>query len=786
MRDKIEQVKQKRKNDFLPKIESRIKTLTDLSAAVGQLDELLRLVKIQAEQKHGEYYQMTLKDPTLEIKLEQLSTAGVLDGIARNLEELERLRSRFSRGSISLQIFGMAGSGKSTYIQSVTGLPNEVVLAADGNHCTGASSFIYNSDHFEAKIYFYTSTEILHIFNENLKAIQRECNLPERQLSDFGQIRDFKFGDYGLPEGINMKECLLKYVRNFDLIRNLIAGNDRNGAPLPNRHTDPTGRNYIVIYDKAEVQQWVAQHNGKDPSTPDYRTYTNYLAVNHVDIYNPFVYADAGDIVLMDTVGLGDSTSDIATKSQLYQAIADNSDAVVMLYKPEGTWRTAFDGVSNHLFSLRYVNPMLRGEERLSLNELYFVINKKTTDDDAFKKMLGQIMKRYKELGHDENVLVTKAIDKADVEENALVPILKQLINNLAKIDSRKVEKVNKLGADLYILVKDLADKVSTIVSESMKGSFHNGGLFDTLYNDAVMLSRPLAKLNNEYKGSDLKSTEIENEVRGVIRNIRNHRPPVAKVVDRLEGGGAQHHVDNVYNYFADNMRAGVRDEFESLNQSVITRLQDEVKAKVINVIKNEGLLGNLYLETESGETIDADADPMTWFKTLIDTKLGDYELLETAFNDILNYRLNIEGLLEYKVNIALDYLDQTSEKFVSLPGGLAQKSSQEQAEMIVETLGSSIGDIANDLMEGIQELLKIPARSFYSRIRKLRERIFFLEDGTRCLRNFYRDNCQEIWNDKFKEIATQQVATGKWKEIADSLSAFRNKNKFTTSLDNK
>ena len=57
----------------------------------------------------------------MEMRLHQVSTTDVKRLLVETKRELERLKKRFSRKSISVQVFGMAGSGKSTFIQSVTG-----------------------------------------------------------------------------------------------------------------------------------------------------------------------------------------------------------------------------------------------------------------------------------------------------------------------------------------------------------------------------------------------------------------------------------------------------------------------------------------------------------------------------------------------------------------------------------------------------------------------------------------------------------------------------------------
>ena len=172
----IQQIIAKRKEARLPLIEGKIAFMESLLQRVNSLDNLIKEIKSQCEIKKGPYYAILAADPGMELRLQNVSTEDTRAAIAELQKELVRLRTRFSRRNISLQVFGMAGSGKSTFIQSVTGLGNDVVLASEGGHCTGVSSFIYNSDHFEARVYIYTENEMLALFNKNLEALERKFN----------------------------------------------------------------------------------------------------------------------------------------------------------------------------------------------------------------------------------------------------------------------------------------------------------------------------------------------------------------------------------------------------------------------------------------------------------------------------------------------------------------------------------------------------------------------------------------------------------------------------------
>ena len=312
IKQQIQQIISHRKETRLPLIESKMTFIESLLQRVNSLDNLIKEIKSQCEVKKGPYYAILTSDPEMELRLQNVSTEDTRTAIADLQKELMRLKTRFSRKSISLQVFGMAGSGKSTFIQSVTGLDNDVVLASEGGHCTGVSSFIYNSDHFEARVYLYTEKEILDLFNKNLETLEKKFNptITPVLLHNFHEIENFKIENVGLPSTMDGRLSVMKYAENYQLINNLISGLDKDGQQLQGLRQDADGHKYIQISDSTQVQQWVAQHNGHHTSDPNYVAYLNYLAVDRVDIYQKFLCEDAGDIVLMDNVGLGDSSND--------------------------------------------------------------------------------------------------------------------------------------------------------------------------------------------------------------------------------------------------------------------------------------------------------------------------------------------------------------------------------------------------------------------------------------------------------------------------------------------
>jgi hypothetical protein len=172
------------------------------------------------------------------------------------------------------------------------------------------------------------------------------------------------------------------------------------------------------------------------------------------------------------------------------------------------------------------------------------------------------------------------------------------------------------------------------------------------------------------------------------------------------------------------------------------------------------------------------------WMEVLLTEKLGEYPLVAEAVRDITSYRLNIEGLVEFKVDNALACLDYFPQNKRFVMPDFTGLSDDEIVFTIEQSLQNAIPTIADDLMEGIQELLLIPYHSFRARLRKLNDRLVFKKDGQRELRNFYRENAPAIWPEEFKNIANKEYALGQLNDCSAALNSKRSKELFILKLE--
>lgn len=722
-----------------------------LNRLMDEYAVLRKNILSQIKEQKGEYYVMSIEDPTFYDKVDLTDPSSIILQLQQCQKECERLEKRFNRDTINISVVGRARQGKSRLLQSISGLSNNVIPASNGGDCTGAKSIIVNAESKTyAKVIFYNELELIEQIQKYLDAVGIE-----RNISSINQIKSLQQDVYAMSEHLNEKtgkqqsryQHLKKYVEHFDDYACYI-GSTKDDIK------EEDIRTYVAQYD-ADMKP----------------TYT-FLAVKEVAIYTHFPVKDAGKLVLVDTIGLGDTS--LGIREKMIRTLREDSDAAILVRLPSANG----DGI------------------RVEDDELYDLICE-AMGAEALNKWLFFALNVADELGnHNSGVSMEQALrdrklnyafvhkvdcgDAKAVEHDLLLPILEYLITNLSTVDNNLMCTANDLFEETFQIYFDFCAKMQNVLSGGFKKSLDGGGLFDELYEDQLELARQIDELSKKYSGRNLECSKIKEEVMKVIHSIASYCPTAEEIHHRLTAGGPDAYPNNVYNYYADNLRARVRDQFEEINHSTITELQEEFKQEICSILRDEtgGRLQYIPLQAEIAE-----GDSVQWLQALIDEKLNNYPLIAEAFMDICNYRLNIEGLLEYKANRALECLDPSPQNEQYVQPQFQGKSIDEIVETIEQTLMSTIPVVADEMMEGIKELLVIPYNSFNARIRKLKDRIIFKTEGRRELKNFYRENAPAIWQKEFKNIAGKEIALGQLNDYNEKIIAQRNKKLFILTL---
>ncbi len=699
----------------------------------------------------GEYYMMSVENPCFQQALETASPDEVLALAQLSLKEIGQLEKRFSRDSINISVIGRARQGKSRLLQSISGLADEVIPASNGGDCTGAKSIIANSPGATyAKVIFYDEVELIAQIQKYLDVLGIS-----RKVGNLSQV------PYLLPEIERFgSELHLKTGREQSLFGHL-----RKYVEYYAEYCDYVGKE-IEERNIGNIRNYVAQYDVN--IVPTYY----FLAVKEVRIFTEFPYGYAGKIVLVDTIGLGDTS--LGIRDKMIKTLRNDSDAAILVRLPSANG----DGIRVEDDELYDLICEAMGQEALN-RWLFFALNvcDELGNQNAGNAMAEALLRRKLNYAFVKKV---NCGNQEDVEQNLLLPILQYLSENLSEVDNKMMAHANEVFGKCYLSFFSLCNKVDALSNTSFAGTLNSGGLFDELYDDNLKLAARLEELNSKYKVHDAKCPVIEDEIRKTIKTLASLCPEYDDILKELKSGKLSAHANIVYENFADHYRASISDLFEEINKSTIVGLQEGLKNDIIDILRSEdgGKLSMIPVcqEVETSGNVE-------WLEMFISEKLGDYPLVKDAFETILNYRLNIEGLLEYKINSCLECLDpEERQKFAKVDFS-EDETKEEEAERIEQALLSSVNLLASNIIREVQDILEIPYNSFYARIRKFRERIIYSKEGERQLKNMYREYATLIWKEQFSAIAKKQSVMGELDQIQNALQEKRNKNLFTIKI---
>lgn len=783
--EQIEQIIAKRKTTRLPEIKKEIDFLNGVLAKIQNLDSVIDTISYQINTKHGPYYTMLQADPTMETRFMAVSTGEVKHRISKQLDFLENLKKRFDRDAVQIAFIGYERQGKSCFLQSISGLSNKVIPAYSGTSCTGAVSVIHNVDKkFEVHIEFYKLDEFLQIVNEKLQSFFPDARLNIGSINDLRNIDVSGFRCEDDPER-SLEFCKFKeaYIEHIDVYESLI------------------GHEKIVSSDENQIIQHVSQYEEFDAipkkGKPDefsqkkkqdangnevtvwQKNYYKYIAVKSVNIYTRFVDPRIGSskIVLVDTIGMGDASNAERIEDEMFRVLREDCDAAVDVFKPQA---------NGDSFNKQQIEVLKKIGRRLSGREperwIYYVLNRVESGKGYNVEVVPAIKEQVKNSFQTmktkpvADVLDINAVNADEVNQKLISPLLNLITDNLDDIDSNLVSEANKANDGLYQEYKQMADAVAKVVSGSVMAGTSEGKKFDELFKK-LSYSSNLRDLDDYgyAKNKEKPCPEVKERIDEVIESLVDLVPDAEKsILPDVQMGDKS--TNQIFEKHIDAFRNVVFEQFENVNTEVLIPLQEKVKDDIIEILFKQARFGKIPLMSYSVE----DGASQEWLKCLIDEKVDRelYPKLYDMLTFVLDYKLNIEGLIEYNVSKCLNPIDPMSSEFVTMkPSTLPL---EEQADEIWAKIVNRITPIQNELRKWRDDFSLIPSHSFYARVHKFRNKMVFGDEETKVnIREFYRDNRLSIWRDDFAQMTMQEQAFGEWNKVSKSIMDLCVRNSF-------
>lgn len=714
---------------YLDKIISCKSFFENLKVKVEDFEEKRLKLIGQNENKEGEFYSYFTEDPTLIDRIKDASSTDTIKKIDECIKECERLYNRFNRESINISVVGRARMGKSLLLQSISHLPDSVIPASNAGDCTGTTSIICNevgAARAYAKVEYYNAKEMASQVNAYIKAIGLEHSIEKFSeipsllfLADKEKQKELK--SKMTSEKQSLFSHLLKYIEHYEECRVLVE-----------RGSDDI--------DEEDIRKYVAQYDSDGNFT------YNYLAVKEVRIYTEFTYAQAGKIVLVDTIGLGDTSLGIEEK--MLKTLRDNSDAAFLVRLPAKTgdhWAKE----DNKLYDL-IENAM--GKDMLD-KWLYLVFN--TSDVLENANSVASMEQNLENLDlHFADTIKVDCKNPAEVQEKLLLPALEHLAKGLKDVDMELMKNANNLFNKCYTTYLTLYQHAHDIVIGS-PASQAALTMFGVEHWDIIwpQITQVIGELYSELSLNQYHPCiEVHKAINEAKENIYNFVPSEDWYLQEVLKMDDLANPESVYIKGLNKFRSQISASFDDINVNVLGPLQEILKWRVANIMYNDALWSKLYIA--GGDNKECSIE---WLRAFADEKLAEFPNLKNAIDFILDYQMSIADLLDYEVENSLGILTPGSREYIQLDLAEAQKQGVDldnnaMGKYIWERTINLVYKVTEKLDNEFDLLTKIPNHSLYARIRKFREKTVMSEATKKEMRQLYIQDCVSFWSEEYKE----------------------------------
>jgi len=665
--------------------------------------------------------------------------------IAGNISEvsakLDLLAARFGRKTLNIGVVGNAGQGKSTLIQSMTGLDKSVVPSGAKGHCTGAPSTVANHDLDEtyAIIHFHTERSFLH---EVVAPYYKMLNLgvAPASMDEFQRI-DLRVESNGQATNDQYLERLKFVQNNLKYFRDLL-----------NR-----GKLKVV---KKDIRAYIAQDDETgERSDRNGIPYCKWLAVEIAEIYCRFPTKDIGSITLSDTPGLGDFVS--GAEERLVEVVGKNLDSIVFLKKPPPL-RPVLEKCDTAVYDL-IARKVIRGLH--AKNWSYFLLNR--VESEEFKN--SGVIEDYKELIRGSK-METRALFDADCSNpdsvsECLNEILNDMADGIGPVDERlfvlHLEEISKLSADLTNFSKKAFEALPSAGIKAGGLELFNREFGQTWQNLAH-------RLNGVVKEYRKKRDEPDEKFLAALKEIYTEmeKGPVLPSAGEVEkqaaaGGLIKWQADEFH-----RLRVEISKRFERLNSGLDEGF-DEVKGKLVDALMLEEW-GRLGLIQKDEQVSSLDNIKELW------KGHADADLVLSAIELLEANRLSFRSFIQPRVRGSLDCLDENCPSHNHF-----QVRAGESPSDALDKLSAAWDVACRDARKAILELAKEPSMARFAAAEDFADAILREGGADRAKErwsNFYSENRSEIWPAQFQALEANTRLRKQWQDVCEILqNAARN-----------
>lgn len=653
------------------------------------------------------------------------------------LEANKKTERRLSRKTINIGVAGGARVGKSTLLQTLTGLTDNQIPSGSGAPVTAVRSQIFNQEAGAtpfARIEFYDETDFIE---NRIKPLMKDHTgfatyLRKKNInSDVFSIKEFLA--YPFDQKCDDTDSELEGKDEI----NIRLGKLLKIQKYYDSYKDSIGQGQKTVHDMSSLRQYVA-YPEKEESEPH-----TYLTVRNVEIHCHFPSLDGVKIQLVDLPGFGEVGG--VDEIQLQGLDSEIDHAIQLLYPEASATSYLGQNFTKISSSLEKIQKEVKGEDRSNL--FTCLVNQKVGCEQLCEILKADLVKSSSIFSQDI-IFVTDVTDKAAADK-MFHKVLERMTTALPKLD--EAFRKTCVPKDRLNALRDMLEKLEDRAATEKK-AFPSGTVI--AHDAAKKLRRSvvgtLKKVIDDWNGENRKE-EFQEEVMKIFNELEEGVERMffdadasdykdweefAQVEAEIEGNPIE-----VWSSECHRIRMTLLDRYEDLNNWYEERL-DQLKEQVAKALR-EGLI--IYKDSE----LQGKAS----FKEMLeDLQKADYSMP------------NLEESLKWMLDLKLEFSQQVYPAIYD-NCEIALLDPQKGATIPEKMTGKVTGKEAAHIM---QQVIQERARTINYNLKKEILENNFIDSYLSCALDHFRDrllfsNIEEIKYNfiNFFEVNKDRISLG-------------------------
>lgn len=732
----------------LPRIQDNIHKAEEIRDGLNVLDRALS--------KLEEHPHVTEQ---LKNHIHEFKKLSLQAGMVKPLQELGVAQNRLQRKTINIGVSGQARVGKSTLLQTISGLTDDQIPTGDGLPVTAVRSQLrYSTAHQRATLAMHT----FETFREQIlvpyhKAIQL--------TSTPYTLEEFRSFNYHQPSRIAEAPSELTTSQN-GLLSRLRAMQ----ASLPSYEKELQGGTKVVSLEG--LRSWVA-YPTQEEEEKNIGCSRLYLAVQSALIECNFPENEVSDLNIIDLPGLGEL--DAEAEERHVGGLKNEVDMVLLIKRPSGEsafWKLEDSKAADLL-------DKARGAISRRGDFIAIVNNDNNSNPSLSKALLTDIRNKVNEGidGQNYQVITCNAKDGDNVRENLLTPCLEHLASRLKHMDGEVIDAAcQALTTAIESIQAEISDLQQAIrqYAPPVAGSDEKlNRKVDDLHTD---ISSGLYKIVTDLYDK-ARSKKEDTELVSIIRKIADG---VEEWIENGLGEGKEQWVERAFKRMQrDNNVAGlavdeinyarvkISEQYAQVDQHFNEQV-DQLWQEVSNALIRE--MGRL-LGSQSGKLA------LEAFHNCLENAEEPCDVLRQAVQDLLSLKIGYRSHFHPLVRERIDFLNYE----VKDPrnGAVLSTVNAEVSKQGAEIALIQISNLANKASFEIQQSLikeaNLAMKVFHAAAEQFLDSLIRSKESKWEFGRLGRSYRDEIWPEEFQSIDTNNA------KIAGVSRAIQNLQKLIT-----